>query len=128
MLKVNPSGKNSIRCQTYAKTEDSNSISVLGIPSTDSRHSGKCNICAFHEEIHAFEDWSFVRLSSLVLASEWTTNRNKLHKSKQVCNLIDRFRSIYDVRRLYPLILPFTCKTGQSVAQNRQKIFLFGFY
>ena len=25
------------------------------------------------------------------------------------------------------LILPFTSKTGQSVAQNRQKIFLFGF-
>ena len=51
----------------------SNSISVLGIPSTDSQHNGKCNICAFHEEIHAFEDWIFVRLSSLVLASEWTT-------------------------------------------------------
>ena len=56
---------------------NSNSISVLGIPSTDSRHNGKCNICAFHKEIDAFEDWIFVRLSSLVLASEWTTNRNK---------------------------------------------------
>ena len=56
---------------------NSNSISILGIPSNDSRHNGKCNICAFHEEIHAFEDWIFVRLSSLVLASEWTTNRNK---------------------------------------------------
>ena len=54
-----------------------NFIPVLGIPSTDSRHNGKCNICAFHGEIHAFEDWNFVRLSSLVLASEWITNRNK---------------------------------------------------
>ena len=45
---------------------NSNSISVLGIPVTDSRHNGKCNIRAFHEEIHAFEDWIFVRLSSLV--------------------------------------------------------------
>ena len=26
------------------------------------------------------------------------------------------------------LILPFTSKSGQSVAQNKQKIFLFGFY
>ena len=62
---------------TYTKIEDSNSILILGIPVTDSWHNGKCNICAFHEETHAFEDWIFVRLSSLVLASEWTTNRNK---------------------------------------------------
>ena len=55
----------------------SNSISMLGIPSTDSQRNGKCNNCAFHGEIHAFEDWIFVRLSSLVLDSEWTTNRNK---------------------------------------------------
>ena len=73
--------KNSIRCQTYAKTKDHvelNSISVLGIPVTFSRHNGKCNICAFHEEIQAFEDWILIRLSSLVLASEWTTNLKKL--------------------------------------------------
>ena len=38
---------------------------------------GKCNICGFHEEIHVFEDWIFVRLSSLVLVSEQTTNRKK---------------------------------------------------
>ena len=56
---------------------NSNSISILGIPSTDSRYNGKGNIFAFHEEIHAFEDCIFVRLSSLVLASEWTTSRNK---------------------------------------------------
>ena len=80
VLKVNPSGKNSIRCKRMPKKKtisNSNSISILGIPITASRHNGKCNICAFHEEIRAFEDWIFVRLSSLVLASEWTTNRNK---------------------------------------------------
>ena len=68
---------------------------LILIPVTDSRHDGKCNICAFHEEIHAFEDWIFVRLSSLVLASEWTTNQNKF--------------------------IAYSSETGQSVAQNRQK-------
>ena len=83
VLKVNPSGKKQQRlwCQTYAKTKtksNSNSISILGIPITYfSLQNGKCNICTFHEEIHAFEDWIFVRLSSLVLASEWTINRKK---------------------------------------------------
>ena len=81
MLKVNPSGKKTAygakRMPKQKNISNSNSISVLGIPSTDSRHNGKCNICAFHKEIHAFEDWIFVRLSSLVLAFEWTTNRNK---------------------------------------------------
>ena len=84
VLKVNPSGGGggntaygAKRMQKQKTISNSNSISILGIPSTDSRHNGKCNICAFHEEIHAFEDWIFVRLSSLVLASEWTSNRNK---------------------------------------------------
>ena len=76
MLKVNPSGKKQAygakRMPKQKTISNSNSISILGIPSTDSRHNGKCNICAFHEEIHAIEDWIFVRLSSLVLASEWT--------------------------------------------------------
>ena len=54
MLKVNPSGKTA--CMPKQKTiSNSNSISVLGIPSTDSRHNGKCNICAFHKEIHALK-------------------------------------------------------------------------
>ena len=84
MLKVNPSEKNPQKTAYSAKRmpkqktiSNSNSVSVLGIPSTDSRHNGNCNICAFHGEIRAFEDWIFVRLSSLVLASERTTNRNK---------------------------------------------------
>ena len=75
---LNPSEKKAYSAKRMPKQKTiSNSISILGIPSTDSRHNGKCNIYAFHEEIHTFEDWIFVRLSSLVLASEWTTNRNK---------------------------------------------------
>ena len=81
---------------------NSNAISILGIPSTDSRHNGKCNNCAFHEEINAFEDWIFVRLSSLVLASEWTTNRNKF-----IVKLID-FDRVLTSEGSYTLILPFT--------------------
>ena len=42
------------------------------------------------------------------------------HKSKQVYSLIDRFMTS---EGNCTLILPFTSKTGQSVAQNRQKIF-----
>ena len=56
---------------------NSSSFSIIGIPVTFSQHNGKCNISPFHEESHAFEDWIFVRLSSTVLASEWTTNRKK---------------------------------------------------
>ena len=96
VLKVNPSGKTAYGAKRMPKQKtisNSNSISILGIPVTYSRHNGKCNICAFHEENHAFEDWIFVRLSSLVLAYEWTTN------GKNVCSLIDRFRSIYDARK-----------------------------
>ena len=66
------------KCMPKQKAiSNSNSILIIGITSTDSRHNGKCYTCAFHEEIHAFEDWIFVRLSSLVLASEWITIRNK---------------------------------------------------
>ena len=75
MFKVNPSEKKKKKKKTAYSAKPKQKI--LGIPSTDSRHNGKCNICAFHEEIHAFEDWIFVRLSSLVLASEWTINRKK---------------------------------------------------
>ena len=113
MLGVKPSGKNSIRCQTYAKNST---------PVTYFRHNGKCNICVFHEEINAFEDWIFIRLSSRFLASEWTTNRRTY-----IVLSIDFDRFITSESR-DTLILPFTSKTGQSVAQNRQKIFLFGLY
>ena len=98
----------------------SNSISILGIPVTYSRHNGKCNICAFREEIHAFKDWIFVSLSSLVLASEWTTNRKKF--AVQSIDF-DRFMTSEGIDTS---ILPFNSKTGQSVAQNRQKIFYVG--
>ena len=115
VLKVNQSGKNSMRCQKYAKKEDH--IDLKFNPSTNTQHNGKCNICAFHEEIHAFEDRIFVRLSSPVLAFEWTTNRNKF-----IVQWID-FNQFMMSEGSYKLILPFTSKTGQSVAQNRQKIF-----
>ena len=42
------------------------------------------------------------------------------HKSKKVCSLIDRFMTSEGSDTL---ILPFTSKTGQSIEQNRQKIF-----
>ena len=126
MLKVKPSGKNSIRCQTYAKNRrpyrTQTSISIRGNPVTYSRHNGKCNISAFHEEINTFKDWIFVRSSSRFLASEWTTNRRKF-----IVLSIDFDRFMTSESR-DTLILPFTSKTGQSVAQNRQKNFLFGLY
>ena len=103
-------------CQNKRPYGTQNPISLLGIPSTDSRHNGKCNICAFHGKIHLFEDWIFVRLS--VLASEWTTNRNKF---TILSNDFDRFMTS---EGSYTLILPFYSKMGQSVAQNRQNILI----
>ena len=47
------------------------------------------------------------------------------HKSKNVCSLIDGFMTSDGSDTL---ILPFTSKTGQSVAKNSQKICLFVFY
>ena len=87
VLKVNPSEKKqhkygAKRMPKQKTISNSHSISILGISITYSRQDGiatfACHICAFHEEIHAFEDWIFVRLSSLVLASEWTTNRQTI--------------------------------------------------
>ena len=104
--------------QKQKTISNSNSTSILGIPNTDSRHNGKCNICAFHEEIRAFEDWIFVRLSRLVLASEWTINRKKF-----IFQSID-FDRFMTSEGSYTLILPSTSKTGQSVVQNRQRFFL----
>ena len=119
VLKVNPSGKKAAygakRMPKQKTISNSNAISILGIPSTDSRHNGKCNLCAFCKEIHVFGlDFCQIIKSCSCF---WMD-----HKLKQVYSLIDRFRSIYDVRS-YMLILPFTIKTGQSVAQNRQKMF-----
>ena len=72
-------------CMPKQKTiSNSNSVSILCIPVTFSRHNGKCNIFAFHDEIHAFEDWVFVGLSCLVLASEWTTNRKQKQSNRSI--------------------------------------------
>ena len=113
VMKVNPSGKQTAygaKCVPKQKTiSNSNYISILGIPVTFSGHNGKCNICAFHEEVHAFEDWIFVRLSSLVLACEQTTNWKRF-----AVYLID-FDWFMMSEGSDTLILPFTSKTGQSV-------------
>ena len=66
-------GKHSIQCQTCAKTDDKIELPRHLFPA-----QWKMQHCAFHEEIHVFEDWIFVRQSSLVLASEWTTNQKKV--------------------------------------------------
>ena len=58
VLKVNPSGKTAYCAKCMPKQTtilNLNSISILGIPTTYSRHNGKCNICVFHEEINASE-------------------------------------------------------------------------
>ena len=109
-------------CQKWTNISNTNSVSILGTPVTYSRHNGKCNICAFHEEINAFENWIFVRLSSCFLASEWTTNQRKF-----IFLSIDFDRFVTSESR-DTLILPFISKTGQSAAQNRQRNFLFGLY
>ena len=82
VLKVNLSEKkNSIWCQTYAKTEDHIELKLvfqfLASPAPILGTTENATFYAFYEEILAFEDWIFIRLSSLVLACEWTTNRNK---------------------------------------------------
>ena len=93
-------------CQKQTTIPNANSISVLGTPITYSRHNGKCNICAFHEEINAFEDWIFVRLSSRFLASEWTTHRRKF-----IVLSIDFDRFMTSESR-DTLILPLPLKPG----------------
>ena len=58
VLKVNPSVKTAYCVKRMPKQTtilNLNSISILGIPITYSRHNGKCNICVIHEEIKAFE-------------------------------------------------------------------------
>ena len=88
VLKVNPSGRKKhtipnvcqnrrpYRTQTYFNSRHPRHLCSA---------QRKMHIWAFHEEIHAFEAWIIIRSSSLVHASEWTTNR------KKVCSLIDRF-------------------------------------
>ena len=118
MLRVNWSGKTACVAKSMPKQKtisNSNSISMLGIPSTNSRHNGKCNICTFHGEIHAFKDWIFVRLSSLVLASEWTTNRNKFIISS------NDFNRFITSEGNYTLILSFYSKTGSICSAKQTK-------
>ena len=106
VLKVNPSGKNSIRCQTYANTEDHIELKRY-FNSRHPRHRFSAqrkmqHLRIFNEEIHAFEDWIFCQIIRCC-SCFWMD-----HKPKQVYSLIDRFRSIYDVRRYRHVDLPFT--------------------
>ena len=124
VLKVNPrenkkkkKKKNSIQCQKYAKTEGHIELQLY----FNSRH---------------FQHWFSTQRKMQHLRISW---RNPCiwrldfcqiikscscfwmdHKSKQVYSLIDRFMT---PECSYTLILSFTSKTGQSVEQNRQKIF-----
>ena len=68
-----------MRCQTYAKTEDQIELKLhFSARHPQLRFSAQQKMQHLRmEKNHAFEDWIFVRLSSLVLASEWTTNGNK---------------------------------------------------
>ena len=88
VLKVNPSEKKkkkeNIRCETYAKTGHIELKTLF-------------QLSAFHEEIHAFEDWIF-------------------------CQIID-FDRFMTPEGSDMLILPFTSKTGQSIPQNYKKSF-----
>ena len=118
-------GKNNIRCQTYAKQKtisNSNSILILGILVTYSRHNGNCNICAFHEKSILLKTGFLLDCQVLFLL----LNGPQIEKGLQF-KLIDRFR--LKTESSDTLILPFTSKTGQSAAQNRQTIFFkFWFY
>ena len=97
VLKVNLSEwKNSIRCQTYVKTEDHSELKLY----FNSRHS--------QHWLSAQRKMQQLRISWRNLCI-WRLDFCQIikscscfwmdHKSKQVYSFIDRFRSIYDIRR-----------------------------
>ena len=87
---------NSIRCQTYAKTEDHIELKLY-FNSRHPRHRFSAQRKMQHLCI-AWRDPCFWRLDFCQIIKScsgfWMDQ-----KSKQVYSLIDRFRSIYDVRR-----------------------------
>ena len=107
VLKLNPSGKNSIRCQMYAKAEDhiELSISILGIPVTYSRHNGKMQHLGISWRNSCIWRLDFCKIIKSSCCF-WMD-----HKPKNVCSLIDRFRTS---ECSDTLTLPFTSKTGQQ--------------
>ena len=113
--------KNNIRCQMYAKTEDHIELKLY-FKSRYPHHRFSAQQKMQHLRI-SWRNPCIWRLDICQIIQScsyfWMD-----HKLKQASSLIDWFQSMYDVRRgSYSLILPFTSKTGQSVAQNRQKIF-----
>ena len=91
---------------------NSNSISILGIPSTDSRHNGKMQ--------HLRISWRNPCI--------WRLDFCQIIKSCS-CFWMDHKSNKFVVYRFMTsegsctLILPFTSQSWQSVAQNRRKIF-----
>ena len=105
MLKVKPSGK-----QTYAKNRRPYRTQMEN--ATFAHFMKK----SMHLKSGFLSDYQVVFL---------LLNGPHIEESLWFYLLIDRFMTS---ERRDTLILPFTSKTGQSVAQNRQKIFLFGLY
>ena len=80
VLKVNPSLKNSIQCQTYAKTEDHIELQLLfQFSASPAQILGTTENATFahfmKKSMHLKA--GFLSDYHLVLASEWTTNQNK---------------------------------------------------
>ena len=97
VLNVNPSGKKQHTvpnvCQNRRPYRTQTLFQFSASPSPILCTTENATFAHFVKKSMHLKTGFFVRLSSPVLVSEWTTI------SKQVCSLIDRFRSIYDVRR-----------------------------
>ena len=117
VLKVNTNGKNSIRYQTYAKTEDHIELELY-FNSRHPRHWFSAQLKMQHLRI-SWRNPCIWRLDFCQIIKSCSCFLMD-HKSKQVYSLIDRFMAS---EGSYTLILPFTSKTGQFVVQNRRKIF-----
>ena len=95
-----------------------NSISILGIPVTFSRHKENATFALFMKKAMHLKTGYLLDYQVLFLLL------NGLQIEKKGCSVIDRFMTSEGSDML---ILPLTSKTGQSVAQT-DKRFLFGFY
>ena len=94
VLKVNPSGKNSIRCQTYAKTEDHIEFKLFQFSASPALILGTTENATFAHIIK-----KSMHLKTGLLSDYQVLFLLLDHKSRKVYSLIDRFRSIYDVKR-----------------------------
>ena len=90
-------------CAKMMTISKSNTVPILGISFTYSRHYRKCNICTFHEENNVTEVW--ILSVYTVLASEWTTKTG----------LYDLWIDLWHLKMASILFCPL-----QYVAQNKQ--------